>query len=289
MFGPIAFGRNNTQHFKFSGDGSGNYLAGISPGGAAKPTYIDSDASSDALRLRTRAAFPVEFYTNDIARVRVAADGTSMMPITDNATSSGGASNRWLAVYGAAGFFGPTRAGRNSTQHFFLDGDGSGNYLIGVSVSGQAKSTYIDSDANSFGIRLRTRAAQPIEFYINDTARMRMESSGATFIPVTDNAVSLGKSGNTWSALHLASAITAPGTTGNQTINKPTGRVNIAAAGTSITVTNNLVSENSRVFAEVATADATARITSVVKSSGSFVINTVAVTAETAFDFLVIP
>jgi hypothetical protein len=42
------------------------------------------------------------------------------------------------------------------------------------------------------------------------------------------------------------------------------------------------------VLAVAATADATARVTSVVPASGSFVINTVAVTAETAFNFLVI-
>ncbi len=88
--------------------------------------------------------------------------------------------------------------------------------------------------------------------------------------------------------LTIPSTITAPGTTGNQTINKPAGRVNIAAAGTTVTVTNSVVTANSIVLAVAATADATARVTSVVPAEGSFVINTVAVTAETAFNFLVI-
>lgn len=82
--------------------------------------------------------------------------------------------------------------------------------------------------------------------------------------------------------------ITTVGTTGNQTIDKPAGRVNIAAAGTTVTVTNNLVTANSIVWAVAATNDTTARVTSVVPGAGSFVINTVATTAETAFNWMVI-
>ncbi len=86
----------------------------------------------------------------------------------------------------------------------------------------------------------------------------------------------------------LDSTITAPGTTTTQTINKPTGRINIAAAGTTATVNNSLVTANSIILVVAATADATARVTNVVPGAGSFVINTAAVTAETAFNFLVI-
>lgn len=88
--------------------------------------------------------------------------------------------------------------------------------------------------------------------------------------------------------LVLRKTITASGTTGAQTINKPAGRVNIAAAGTSVVVTNSLVTANSIIIAVAATADATARVTSVVPAAGSFTINTVSVTAETAFNFLVV-
>ena len=82
---------------------------------------------------------------------------------------------------------------------------------------------------------------------------------------------------------------TAAGTTGNQTINKPSGTVNIAAAGTSITVTNSLVTTSSIVFATIRTNDATAVIKNVVPSSGSFTINlNAAATAETSIGFFVI-
>lgn len=83
--------------------------------------------------------------------------------------------------------------------------------------------------------------------------------------------------------------ITTPGTTGNQTINKSSGRVNIAAAGTTITVTNSLVTANSHVFAVLASNDTTARIANVVPGAGSFVVNlTAAATAETKVSFFVV-
>lgn len=82
---------------------------------------------------------------------------------------------------------------------------------------------------------------------------------------------------------------TAAGTTGNQTINKPSGKVNIAAAGTTITVTNALCTTASIVIATVLTNDTTALIKNVVPGAGSFVITmNAAVTAETSIGFFII-
>lgn len=93
--------------------------------------------------------------------------------------------------------------------------------------------------------------------------------------------------GNT--SIQFPSTVTAGGTTGNQTINKASGTVNFAAAATSLTVTNSLVTANSIVFAVVRTNDATAVIKNVVPSSGSFVITlNAAATAETSVGFFVI-
>ena len=87
----------------------------------------------------------------------------------------------------------------------------------------------------------------------------------------------------------LTATNTASGTTGNQTINKPSGTVNIAAAGTTVTVTNSLVTASSIVFAVIRTNDATATIKNVVPAAGSFVINLgAATTAETSIGFFVI-
>jgi hypothetical protein len=88
---------------------------------------------------------------------------------------------------------------------------------------------------------------------------------------------------------YVDQAITPGGTTGNQTIDKAAGTVNIAAGNSSVVVTNNLVSTSSLVFAVIRTNDATATIKNVVPASGSFTINlTAAATAEISIGFLVV-
>jgi hypothetical protein len=82
--------------------------------------------------------------------------------------------------------------------------------------------------------------------------------------------------------------ITPNGTTGNQTINKPLGTVNIAAGQSSVTVTNSLVDANSIVFAIVRTNDTTAQIKNVTCAAGSFTIRLTAnTTSETSIGFMV--
>ena len=81
---------------------------------------------------------------------------------------------------------------------------------------------------------------------------------------------------------------TAAGTTGNQTINKASGTVNIAPGGTTVTVTNSLVSANSIVIATLRTNDATAYVKNVVPAAGSFTINLgAAATGEVNIGFVV--
>lgn len=87
----------------------------------------------------------------------------------------------------------------------------------------------------------------------------------------------------------LSGTNTPGGTTGNQTINKPCGTVNFAAAATTLTVTNSLVTASSIIFATVLTNDSTAIIKNVVPSAGSFEIRlNAAATAETRVGFLVV-
>lgn len=83
--------------------------------------------------------------------------------------------------------------------------------------------------------------------------------------------------------------ITAGGTTGNQTINKYAGSVNFAAAATSLTVTNSLVTTSSVIICTIATNDATMTSVQAVAASGSFVIYAnAAATAETRVNFIVL-
>lgn len=82
--------------------------------------------------------------------------------------------------------------------------------------------------------------------------------------------------------------ITAGGTTGNQTINKAAGTVNIAAGNSTVTVTSDQCTTSSTVFAVIRTNDATATIKNVVPGSGSFVITlTAAATGEISIGFSV--
>lgn len=87
----------------------------------------------------------------------------------------------------------------------------------------------------------------------------------------------------------LSNTVTAGGTTGNQTINKPSGTVNFAAAATTLTVTNSLCTTSSIIFCVVRTNDGTATLKNCVPGAGSFVITlTAAATAETSVGFMVI-
>ena len=79
------------------------------------------------------------------------------------------------------------------------------------------------------------------------------------------------------------------GTPGNQTSNTPSGRCSIAAVGTTVTVTNSLVTAASRVFVTVGTADATSLLKNVVPGAGSFVVTLNAgATGTTNINWLVV-
>lgn len=95
---------------------------------------------------------------------------------------------------------------------------------------------------------------------------------------------------NTTGQIVLLNTVTTGGTTGNQTINKPSGTVNIAAAGTTVTVTNSLCATTSIIQAVLRTADTTATgIKCVVPSSGSFAITLNAgATAEVSIGWQII-
>jgi hypothetical protein len=141
----------------------------------------------------------------------------------------------------------------NTTTAF--DGTTTGKFV------GAATGTY--QAINSVG----SVAYNYVDFQKNGSSKFKVDSTGKT---------------------SYASTITAGGTTGNQTINKPSGTVNIAAAGTTVTVTNSLVSTSSIVIAVVRTADTTAYIKNVVPSAGSFIINLgAATTAEVSVGFIV--
>lgn len=91
------------------------------------------------------------------------------------------------------------------------------------------------------------------------------------------------------SIVNVEGTNTPAGTTGNQTINKPGGSVNFAAASFLITVTDSLCSPSSIVIPALQTIDATLTDVWAIPGSGSFtLIGNAAATAETRCGFLVI-
>lgn len=116
------------------------------------------------------------------------------------------------------------------------------------------------------------------------TAPAALASNVTATLPSTTGTILVGNGAQAYD-----STVTAGGTTGNQTINKPSGTVNFAAAATTLTVTNSLCSTSSLVFVEVRTNDTTATIKNVVPGAGSFVITlAAAATAETSVGFFII-
>ncbi len=111
------------------------------------------------------------------------------------------------------------------------------------------------------------------------------ENSNSSGTGAQTNQLVISKAGK----FTYAATNTAAGTTGDQTINKPSGTVNFAATATALTVTNSLCTTSSIIFCTVRTNDATSQIKNVVPGSGSFVITlNAAATAETSVGFLII-
>lgn len=125
-------------------------------------------------------------------------------------------------------------------------------------------------------------------------------ASGGLSIDVTANAPFTISTGGTATAnermrisgtgnIIFPSTNTTTGTTGAQTINKPSGSVNFAAAATTLVVTNSLATTTSNIFIQVEGTDATATSARVTKAAGSFTITlNAAATAETRVSFWII-
>jgi hypothetical protein len=117
--------------------------------------------------------------------------------------------------------------------------------------------------------------------------RMMLDNAG-NLAPTVNAGAKLGKANVGWGQINLDFTNTA--TIGAVAINKPAGSVNIAAAASSVVVTNSLVTVNSLVIAWLMFIDATLTfVKSVVPAAGSFTITgNAAATANTKVGFLVI-
>lgn len=177
-------------------------------------------------------------------------------------------------------------------------GSGGGDYGS-LSVAGTDPNSGLGTNS---GIYIKTDDATKniFIFTLNGTATKDVwietgnASAGASGNIVLQPGSATGAVGkikiiNDLTALLVPTTVTAIGTTGAQTINKMSGTVNIAAAGTSVVVTNSLVTVNSIVLCVVRTNDSTAVLKNCVPAAGSFTITlTGTATAATSIGFFVI-
>lgn len=128
---------------------------------------------------------------------------------------------------------------------------------------------------------------------INGSPTLRRDASSSTIIDIYwDKTNCYGVAhhvGGAAQKLAIEAEVIPAGQTGNKTINKPMGRVNIAAGMADLTVTNNLVTGNSIILATISTVDANFKSVSAVPGSGFFVLYpNVQPHAETSVSFLVL-
>jgi hypothetical protein len=187
----------------------------------------------------------------------------------------GAAASVPLYVYGSIYTDGITSRAQTSTSASFSGGtivlNASGT--VGVRVGSQGTFIGGTNTTTTSNCEIRGRSA------VAGATALVVRNSTPTDILKIEND---GK--NTYWATNTAS-----GTTGAQTINRPSGTVNFAAAASALTVTNALCTTSSIVFATVRTNDTTAYIKNVVPGAGSFTINLgAAANAETSVGFWII-
>lgn len=277
--GYIRFGTNETERLRITNDGR------VAIGNTAPAAILHANSSGGATDL-----FRVDLA--GVRRLRITSTG-SVGLISNNTgfyegTSTGfdfSNTNAPAATQSAYNFYG--RTSTNSTgesTHFDMGGkniaattgfarsSGTGSWIGGR----------LDYTINNTG----TYSGTVTGFYLNAT-ETSITGTTHNLLNLLVGGSSRFRVGNS-GKITFDSTITAAGTTGNQTINKPSGTVNIAAAGTTVTVTNNLVTTSSIVTAVIRTNDATAEIKNVVPSAGSFVITlSAAATAEVSIGFIV--
>lgn len=152
--------------------------------------------------------------------------------------------------------------------------------------------TFGSNDSGSAYIRDATAAIDRLtiastgEAAITSTTEATTAGAGSL---TTSGGIRAAKSVVAMTGLIVDKTVTAGGTTGAQTINKPAGTVNFAAAATSLVVTNSLVTTSSIIICTVGTNDATMQSVQAVAGSGSFTLYpNAAPTGETRVNFYII-
>ena len=208
--------------------------------------------------------------------------GLALQGYTSNGTTIA------FAFAGQVGSTAPTAAAL-AFQGWKFDGVDSRTAMTGTETV-----CNFQAGSSAAGISMAIRANGTVniggDFTPSATVHVRgSNTSGGTNALLVQNGTpsDIYKIENNGKISYLANAIS--GTTGNQTIDRPSGNVNFAIGVSALTVTNSLCTTSSLVFATVRTNDATAYIKNVVPAGGSFTINLGAnATAVTSVGFFII-
>lgn len=160
--------------------------------------------------------------------------------------------------------------------------DAAGVYINGAPIAGTnatfTRSTTLYLAANAVGSGTASSYAE----FLN-------ANTGATTNYISSFNGSAGEVMNLRTDGHINILGTNAGSTGAQTINRPSGTVQFAAAASSLVVTDSLVTASSICLATVQTVDTTMKSVSCVPGSGSFTLTAgAASTGTTVVGFLVI-
>lgn len=130
-----------------------------------------------------------------------------------------------------------------------------------------------------------TGIAREMRIRIGNFDYLRFGAS--SFSSAGNGTIDAGTATQGWKRFYVDYTNTA--TIGAVTINKAAGRVNIAAAATSVVVTNSFCTANAKVFCNIQTADTTAKTAQATSAAGSFTITlNAAATAQVAIDFFIV-
>lgn len=163
-----------------------------------------------------------------------------------------------------------------------------------LSYNGTAKEFTVGAvDQSSFlsvgapEVRLNNANVITLDVASNLTFRMDNTTPTPEFLIGGGTGANFDLSQQIYSFL-LTRTITPLGTTGDVTINKPSGTVNIEATSASVQVTNNTVTADSLIFVTKRTNDTACFVNYVAAATGSFtIVMTTNCTATTSIGFLV--
>lgn len=276
---------------------NGGVLTATSP---VFTTPVLGTPSSGALTNCT--SIPAGQLTGDVAAARITTALTTAQPIAATTLSATG---QTLVTGTTAATPALAGAGDTDTGVYFANSN-----VLGFATNGTTRGTIsatgtwtfepgTSSTNGTFLFGARNGASLITPFTITATQGNAVQLSSNSSITYatasTQNHIFQSGAGGTalmtingsTSTLTLQKTVTATGTTGAQTINRPTGRVNFAAGATSLVVTNSACTVDSIIHCTMATNDATASGIRVVAGAGSFTIHMlVAPTSECAVNFL---